>query len=574
MKYPKNTSGLKLTACVIAGFLLLFLASCARQGMPPGGPEDRTPPHIISTNPQNRATHVSTSTPIQLTFSEKIDRKSIENILFLAPAPKKPFRLKWHGKTLSLLLPDTLLANQTYLVTVGTSVRDQHGNPMRESFTLAFSTGSQLDNGQIVGRVFAKTSVLNFQIWGYLLRLTPAPDPRIDSPQYQTQCDAQGHFLLQNLSPGHYRLFAVNDKDGNRRYDPGYDAIGFPTRDAFLTRKDSTDGPLFFRAAVQDTTRPEIVSAFATDENHVQIRMSEPVDFLDAKNPGNFAIFVKNNPAGGRLTIRVSYRNYLNPNQLILVTIGQDSSKMYVLKMGSVHDRAGNLIDSTKDFISFRGSALPDTIPPQVVRVFPVDSAKAVLPDEQISCAFSEAIDTLRADSVLLMQNSNGDTIPGQTVWLQPDIFHFKPLKSLKENQFYRWHLMASRIFDFEGNHLKSDSTKIFRVVPQDTLSEIAGTIEDADSSAVGPIYLHLIQTNPPNLKKSIKLNKPGACRFKDILPGKYRLSAFRDRDRNRKFSMGQLKPFRFSERFFFYPDTILVRSKWPNEGNDFQLPK
>lgn len=574
MKYPKNRSLLKLTSFLTTGIFLLLLSSCAHQGMPPGGPEDRTPPLIIRTNPQNRATLVSTSTSIQLTFSEKIDHKSIEDNLFLAPAPKNPFRLKWHGKTLSLLLPDTLLANQTYLVTVGTRVRDLHGNSMRESFTLAFSTGSQLDNGQIVGRLFAKASLLNFQIFGYLLRLTPAPDPRVDSPQYQTQCDAQGHFRLQNLSPGNYRLFALNDKDKNRRYDPGYDAIGFPTRDAFLTRKDSTDGPLFFRAAVQDTTPPKIVSAFATDANHVQIRMSEPVDSLDAKNPEHFAIFEKNNPAGGKLPIRANYRNYLNPNQIILVTVGQDSSKMYTLRLRQIHDRAGNLIDSANDSISFHGSARPDTIPPQVVRVFPVDSAKAVLPDQIPSCAFSEAIDTLQADSVLLLQNSNGDTIPGKTVWLQPDVFQFKPRQFLKGNQFFRWHLIARRIFDFAGNHLKSDSIKIFRVVPEDTLSEIAGKIQDADSSSTGPIFLHLTQINPPHLKRSIKLKRPGAYRFKDILPGNYRLSAFRDRDQNGKFSCGHLKPFHFSERFFFYPDTILVRSRWPNEGNDFQLPK
>ena len=552
---------------------MFLIASCARQGMPPGGPEDRTPPRIVGTVPPSGATHVSTSTPIQLTFSEKVEQKSINDALFLAPAPKNPFRLKWHGKTLSIILADSLLANQTYLVTIGTGVRDRHGNPMRESFTLAFSTGAHLDNGQITGRVFGKGSPLSIRIWGYLLRLMPAPNPETDLAQYITQCDAQGQFRLKNLSPGNYRLFALNDKDGNRRYDPGYDAIGFPTRDASLTPKDSTDGPLFFRVAVQDTTPPEIVSAFATDANHVQIRMSEPVDSLDAEKPENFAISTPKEKTPQRLALQMSYRSFLNPNQIILVTAPQDSSKNYVLKLRSIHDRAGNLIGAS-DSITVHGSARPDTLPPQVVRVFPVDSAKGILPDEILSCAFSEAIDTVQADSVLLLQDANGDTIPGQTLWLQPDVFQFKPRKFLKGNQFYRWHLLSRRIFDLAGNPLKTDSTKIFRVVPQDTLSEIAGAVQDADSSATGPIFLHLLQTNPPHLKKSVKLDKPGAYRFNNILPGNYRLSAFRDKDRNGKYSKGQLKPFRFSERFYFYPDTILVRSRWPNEGNNFQLPK
>jgi len=572
MEFSENKSFRRSIFCVITGISLLLLASCARQAMPPGGPEDRTPPRIVGTVPPNGATHVSTSTSIQLTFSEKVEQKSIENALFLAPAPKNPFRLKWHGKTLSLILPNSLLLNQTYLVTIGTGVRDRHGNPMRESFTLAFSTGAHLDNGKITGRVFNKGSARGIRIWGYLLRLTSAPDPTTDPPQYVTQCDARGRFRLQNLSPGNYRLFAVNDKDRNRRYDPGYDAIGFPTRNASLTPRDSTDGPLFFRVTVQDTTRPEIVSAFATDARHMQIRMSEPVDSIDAKNPNNFFISISKEKPSQTLALQMSYRSFLNPNQIILVTAPQDSSKNYVLKLRSIHDRAGNLI-SASDSITVHGSARPDTLPPQVVRIFPADSAKAVLPDDILSCTFSEAIDTLRADSILLLQNANGDTIPGQTIWLQPDVLHFKPRQSLRGNQFYRWHLLSQHIFDRAGNPLKVDSLKIFQVVPEDTLSEIAGAVQDADSLATGPIFLRLSQTNPPHLKKSLKLDQPGTYRFKNIFPGSYRISAFRDKDKNGTFSPGQLKPFRFSERFFFYPDTILVRSRWPNEGNDFQLP-
>ena len=570
MEFSGNTSFRRSISYAIMGAALLLLVSCARQGMPSGGPEDRTPPRIIATVPPNRATHVSTSTPIQLTFSEKIEQKSIEDALFLAPAPRNPFRLKWHGKTLSLILPDSLLPNQTYLITIGAGVRDRHGNSMRESFTLAFSTGVHLDNGKITGRVFDKGSARGIHIWGYLLRLAATPDPTTDSPQYVTQCDARGRFLLQNLSPGSYRLFALNDKDRNRRYDPGYDAIGFPTRDASLTPKDSTDGPLFFRVAVQDTTPPEIVSAFATDTRHVQIRMSEPVDSLDAENASNFSISKKNTRQA--LALQMSYRSFLNSNQIILVTARQDSGQNYIVKLHAIHDRAGNLIGA-RDSITLRGSARPDTLPPQVVRAFPTDSAKAVLPDKILSCVFSEAIDTLRADSVLLLQNADGDTIQGKIFWPQPDVFQFKPLKFLKGNQVYRWHLLSRHIFDLAGNSLQADSTKIFRVVPEDTLSEISGIVKDADSSAAGPIFLHLSQTNPPHLKKSLKLNWLGAYQFKNILPGSYRISAFRDNDKNGKFSRGQLKPFRFSERFFVYPDTILVRSRWPNDGNDFQLP-
>ncbi|HDZ11768.1 MAG TPA: hypothetical protein ENH53_06085, partial [Bacteroidetes bacterium] len=571
LRHQPYSSGFK----IFLGFSFFLLFSCARQGMPPGGPVDRTPPRVLKTIPPNRVVHVSRTTQIQITFSEKMDRASLNDALFFAPRPEKPIRLKWHGNTLSLMLPDSLLSDQTYLATIGTGAKDRHQNPLRESFTLAFSTGSQLDNGRIFGRAYGTGSLMQIQIWGYILRLTPLPDPETESPQYITQCDANGRFRFRNLSPGNYRLFAVVDREKNRRYVPGYDAIGFPTRDAFLTRADSTDGPLFFRIAVRDTTRPKIISVFATDESHLQIRMSEPVDSLDASNPENFVIRVEDHTPSETLAVRVSYRNRLNAGQIILLTARQDSAVTYRLRLQNIHNRSGNLIDSLKASGTFKGSAQPDTIPPKIVRISPPDSSRTVLPDVFLSCLFSEAMDTASVPSAVELRNAGGKTISGKFLWKQPDFLKFKPDHILKGDQYYRWHFFTNHMTDAQGNKMAEDSlTTVFRVVPDDTLSEISGVIKDPDSLAAGPIFLHIQQSNKPGLQKSIRLKAPGAYRFLYLLPGTYGLSGFRDENRDGRFSPGSLKPFQFSERFFVYPDTILVRSRWPNEGNDLELPK
>ena len=68
-------------------------------------------------------------------------------------------------------------------------------------------------------------------------------------------------------------------------------------------------------------------------------------------------------------------------------------------------------------------------------------------------------------------------------------------------------------------------------------------------------------------------LPQPGAYRFNAILPGQYLLECFRDRDGNGRFSPGKPYPYEPSERFIVYSDTVKIRSKWPNEGNDIILP-
>jgi hypothetical protein len=56
-------------------------------------------------------------------------------------------------------------------------------------------------------------------------------------------------------------------------------------------------------------------------------------------------------------------------------------------------------------------------------------------------------------------------------------------------------------------------------------------------------------------------------------MPGPYLLEAFLDRDGNGRFDPGHPYPWRPSEPIAVYTDTVAARSRWPNEGNDFQWP-
>ena len=108
-----------------------------------------------------------------------------------------------------------------------------------------------------------------------------------------------------------------------------------------------------------------------------------------------------------------------------------------------------------------------------------------------------------------------------------------------------------------------------FRTLSQDTLTAISGKINDQNPDGKGRIFL---TAKSPKNSYATSLNTSGDYLFDNIFPGIYTISAFRDVDSNSTYSFGKAVPFVAAERFIFYADSIKVRSRWPNEGNDIIL--
>jgi hypothetical protein len=100
----------------------------------------------------------------------------------------------------------------------------------------------------------------------------------------------------------------------------------------------------------------------------------------------------------------------------------------------------------------------------------------------------------------------------------------------------------------------------------EDTLSAISGTLVDENEHGTGKLFL--TAKSEKNSYYTI-LNEPGQYQFENILPGIYTINGFRDADSNGLYSYGRAVPFQPAERFFYFSDSIKVRSRWPNEGND-----
>ena len=61
-------------------------------------------------------------------------------------------------------------------------------------------------------------------------------------------------------------------------------------------------------------------------------------------------------------------------------------------------------------------------------------------------------------------------------------------------------------------------------------------------------------------------VNFDGKTIISEIPEGNYSLMFFQDRDSSMQYSYGQIEPYRTSEWFYYYQDTIKIRSNWDME--------
>ena len=128
---------------LLAGLALaLAAAGCARVGPPGGGPEDTTPPEIVSTEPADGATEVTRDASLRLVFSEDMDRVSAERAFSVEPGLE--FRnLRWDGDVLVARI-DPGIVVPLHHMTIGTCL----GSVAQIAGTFAITEGERSDSAE------------------------------------------------------------------------------------------------------------------------------------------------------------------------------------------------------------------------------------------------------------------------------------------------------------------------------------------------------------------------------------------------------------------------------------------
>jgi uncharacterized protein (DUF2141 family) len=214
-------------------FLIVTLASCAKRGTITGGLKDTIAPTLKNSFPSNYSTNFN-SKEIKLVFDEYIKLKNVNKQLVISPPLQfEPLISPLTAtKYLSIKIKDTLAPNTTYSLNFGQSIADNNeGNPLNQ-FKYVFSTGSSIDSLALRGGV--KDAIEKEADAFVSVHLYEVNDSFNDSiiykrpPSYITNTlDSLKTFKLENLKAGNYLLIALKDLNGNNKFDPQTDKIGF-----------------------------------------------------------------------------------------------------------------------------------------------------------------------------------------------------------------------------------------------------------------------------------------------------------------------------------------------------------
>lgn len=552
--------------------IFLWLVACAKQAPPPGGPLDETPPKIVEADPQPGAVRVARDVRLRFRFSEKIDHRSLRDAIFVTPIPRGDLHFDWHGTELKIDFPDSLRPNTTHVVTLGTSLRDLRNNRLEESFNLAFSTGDSIATGEIRGKIFGD-KIQGILVGAFLVEANRQPDPARDTADYTTQSGKAGDFEFRYLATGLYRLYAIDDKYGNRLYDRGEDAIGVASRDLRLDAAGAgrVTG-VNLRLALEDTLQPALSSVVAPDNRHLEWRFEEPVEPRDGKWLPHLRV-VRSPNGLAAFELLTSAPHPLNPEHVYCFTAPQAAGS-YRASASDLFDLAGLPLDSLYREVDFVAGGKPDTTRPRLVRLLSADSARGVALTAPVEATFSELMRMDSTRAPLVVRDSAGVPIKGVGKWKNHFQFAFEPSGGWESRTKYAVEILADSTFDLSGLALfDTVRQRVFWTVNADTLSSISGMLSDDVAAATGPLHLTAKQIVGGKAEYETTLGSPGPYEFAGVLPGIYQLRVYRDANNNGRYDFGKPFPFLPAERFIVAPDSIKVRSRWPNEGNDLTLP-
>ncbi len=583
---------------ILVGFLLL--ASCAKMGQPDGGWFDETPPKVIGANPADGGTNV-TAKKVSIFFDEfiKVDNPS-EKVVVSPPQLEMP-EIKASGKKIQVSLMDSLKPNTTYTIDFSDAISDNNeGNPLG-NYTYSFSTGAVIDTMEVSGYVLESENLE--PIKGILVGLysNHADSAFCKEPMLRvSRTDSRGRFVIKGVAPGSYRIYALQDMDGNYMFNQKSEKIAFShdlivpssmpdTRqdttwidslhiksiervpythflpdnivlraftevltDRYLLkqeRKDATNFSLFF--SYGDSLLPQIRGLNFNAENAFVVEHSEKQDTI--------TYWLKDTALVNQDTLRMELTYRMTDSLGVLKnttdTLDVLSKDPYAKRQKRL---AKELADWTKkqEKLKKKGEPYDSVMLPKPLEV-QISAASQMDPDKNITFTFATPL--VKADTSCIHLYAKHDTL-----WYRAP-FEFNPLENRKYELRGEWRpdieysleIDSAAFVDIYGK--VSDPVKQgFKVNSLDTYGTLLVNITSLHDQ---PLLVQLLNAQDQMVKQVKAIN--GVAEFFYLKPEKYYMRLIVDRNNNGKWDTGDYAKDQQAEEVYYYPDVIECKEKW-----------
>jgi len=545
-KYNANLKYL-LILLVIFTVLLLVAWSCAAVRPPGGGPEDTTPPYLISVDPPSKTININGGQEIRIGFSEYIDEKTVENGFYLSPITEFPLQLKYKDDEIIVNLPDSLIHDQTYVITIGRQLKDERGVELAEPVPLAYSTGDRIEHGVIRGKVYFNDGPAAVHLWDLSL-LSETDSVFAQIPHFRTDAADDGSFSFQFLRPARYQILAI-ERAGvgyglkTERFSYGLSSINYLdlTTDSLIA---NVDLPMWHEPQKLKLLRGDWTGHFHGRLYFNNALQSAPEWLKIIDDAGN-AVF--------------NFDYLLDPLDSSSVLIVTDDSVTAVklnLWTGGLLDVFEQELDTAS--VTVRTPTTSDTMAVNVL--IPETNMKLVAGASGLNLVVDKPVAVWPDTSAIrIVLNDTTDIT-----------FTIDPVN-----------LIQTRLISRDG---WSELGKYKLIILGDSLiasdgSTLADSLLSIEFSLVAPVGRggltgKILTDNPPIMAQLSLIensthshisfvNSESNYSFNNIPEGYYNLMVFKDTNQNLLYDFGSAFPFISSEWFHIFSDTMEVRASW-----------
>ncbi len=577
---------------LLAAVSVIFAISCARQGNPSGGPKDFLPPKLVQSEPANGATGFTGKT-ISITFDEFIVLDKIQEKFMISPPTVKKPQVVLKGKTVVVTIDEKLRDSTTYTLYFQDAIKDLNESNILDNFQFVFSTGSYIDSLSFSGAVYDAFTLEIPESMMVMMHSNLADSaPFTVVPDYISQVGRTGFFTFNNLRPGNYRLYALEDVNNNRKFEQGDESFAFldtlitiSTEKHFVPAKTVSEepGPDTLEVNVHDslevheqdslglrkdtviiipeqilftskspTERYYLAGTARRQSGLLEFYFSMPLDTFkfefsaDGAGPGSYLTEVTRNRDTFRIWIKDSLI-YSNPKIDAIISFPSTNKE----------GKTAYITDTVPmRFTEPTGRrAVPVRLPGLLANVSPT----GIPPGRDIRITSSVPIAKVDLSRILIIETTDSLKKPlaftPRFDSLDPRIIELT--QALPEGKDYVLTLFPGLITTLFGT--SNDSTTFrFKVRPVASYGTLVAKLTGYEGSVIVQI---LDGTEKLVMEQYAK--SPGNANFRFIDNGTYRLKLIYDTDGNGVWTTGDYRQIRAPEAVSFFNEQVEIKSNW-----------
>lgn len=574
--------------CVLA----FVLYSCASIGNPEGGPRDEDPPRFVSANPMLGATNVSRNR-VEIYFDELVNVRDAFKSVVVSPVSRQFPHVSTSGHKIIVNFQDSLKPNTTYTIDFGNAIEDNNENNKLQGFAYWFSTGETIDSLQISGIVLDAQTLEPQQ--GMLVGVHNETEDSLfrKKPLLRAaRTDDYGRFVMRNLAPGQYRLFALGDLNNDYIWDNPEEVIAFypqlitpgseftSVSDTLRNMKTGEVDSIVQRSRTRFLPNNILLSSFKTD--------FKPNYLLKHERPDSTYINLIFNFRSDSLP-QLSLTDFPQEkdwcvikrsvtNDTLQLWLKPDFVRMDTLRISAGYNRTAfdKPIEFVKDTLNLIRPKLKPVKPKNKVNADTASTIEMKFLDVKIqsgshniyaplSLDFSEPPIKFFPEGFRLLHKKD-------TIWTEMkerpiltadslNPLHYTISHPWKYGTEYRLEMDSISVISMYGHHnipIKTD----FRIKSEEDYGNLYFNIAGLPDSI--PSFIELLNGSDSPVFKAAVSN--GTAKFENIDPNKYYARLIVDINNNGKWDSGDYLTQTQPEDVYYYPTKINLKKNWDIE--------